>query len=223
MSRRTVVVDGPLAFHVRRFKAAENFEQGLQIHTLPLLAARLAGGLIRPAMGDDLEPAVADAVSCGGFREIQSIQTLPGMTRAVVRTLKSLWAADLSLEELAPRHPRLADLALLEDRVRQELPSGVALPRDLRNLALRGIPHAPAVLGSVELEPCLRVVKLWQPILQAISESVPLLWRDPATPDHAWFPGQVTVPSAATPEIEAVSCADPRSEVISGPRDREKY
>jgi len=216
MSRRTAVVDGPLAFQMRRFSAAQSAEQGLQIQSLPLLAARLVGGFIRPALADDLEPAVADALSFGGFREIDSIRALPGMTRAAVRTLKSLWAADLSLEQLGPRHPRLADLALLEDRVRQALPSSVVLPQDLRTSALRRIHHAPAVLGSVELEPCLGVATVWQPLLGALAQSIPLVWRNPATADYAWFAGQVvTAPTAAVPaEIEVVSCADPRGEVI---------
>ena len=44
MNRRTVVVEGPLAFRMRRLAAARNAEAGLQIMTLPALAACLAGG-----------------------------------------------------------------------------------------------------------------------------------------------------------------------------------
>ena len=46
---RTAVVDGPLAHQVRRAAAARANECGLQILTLPQLAARLAGGFaLRP-------------------------------------------------------------------------------------------------------------------------------------------------------------------------------
>jgi len=44
MSRRTVVVEGPLAFGMKRVAAARSMEAGLRIMTLPQLAARLAGG-----------------------------------------------------------------------------------------------------------------------------------------------------------------------------------
>ncbi|MBN8903236.1 MAG: hypothetical protein J0H57_19575 [Rhodospirillales bacterium] len=44
MERRVIVVEGPLAFGIRRFQAARANDVGLEILTLPLLAARLAGG-----------------------------------------------------------------------------------------------------------------------------------------------------------------------------------
>ncbi len=48
MKRCTVVVDGPLAFRMRRLAAARDRDLGLEIFTLPLLAARLAGGFAGP-------------------------------------------------------------------------------------------------------------------------------------------------------------------------------
>ena len=42
MNRRTVIVEGPLAFRMRRIAAARQGEAGVQIMTLPQLAARLA-------------------------------------------------------------------------------------------------------------------------------------------------------------------------------------
>ena len=56
MHWRTVIVEGPLALRMRRFAAARDGETGLQIMTLPLLAARLAGGFSRPAGPEDLAP-----------------------------------------------------------------------------------------------------------------------------------------------------------------------
>ena len=54
----TVVVDGPLALRVRRLDAARDRGTGRQVMTLPLLAARLAGGFARPARGPDLDRAI---------------------------------------------------------------------------------------------------------------------------------------------------------------------
>ena len=48
MQRRTVIINGPLAFRTRRLMAARKGEAGLQLMTLPLLAARLAGGFSQP-------------------------------------------------------------------------------------------------------------------------------------------------------------------------------
>jgi len=44
MKRRVTLVDGPLAFGMARYRAALANDVGLEILTLPLLAARLAGG-----------------------------------------------------------------------------------------------------------------------------------------------------------------------------------
>jgi RecB family exonuclease len=207
---------------MRRFQAAERRDQGLQILTLPLLAARLAGGFHRPALAEDLEPAITDALGVGGFSDIEPMRELPGMTRAAARTLGEIWSADLSLSNLAPGHSRLADLARLEQRVEEAVPRGVLMPRRLRDLALRHVGRALAVLGPVELAPCLNIAPVWRPLLLALREWVPLSWREPATEDVAWFPGKI-IPTAsselaAAGRIDAVSCADPRAEVVESLR-----
>jgi hypothetical protein len=48
MKRRTVIVEGPLAFRMRRLPAARRLEAGVQIVTLPLLADHLAGDFFVP-------------------------------------------------------------------------------------------------------------------------------------------------------------------------------
>jgi hypothetical protein len=80
LNRRTVVVEGPLAFRMRRIAAARQGETGVQIMTLPQLAARLAGGFTRPARSQDLDLAMRLALEAGGFAELESIRQLPGMT-----------------------------------------------------------------------------------------------------------------------------------------------
>jgi hypothetical protein len=98
MSRRSIVVEGPLAFRTARIAAAQRADSGLQIFTLPLLAARLAGGFNRPARSQDLDPAIRAALAAGGLTELEGIRQLPGTTRSIARTLAKVWQADLDLE-----------------------------------------------------------------------------------------------------------------------------
>src|SRR5258707_13102288 len=83
MNRRTVVTEGPLAFRMRRIAAARRAESGVQIMTLPQLAARLAGGFIRPARSQDLDPAIRAALEAGGFCHLERNPRLPGLRRSV--------------------------------------------------------------------------------------------------------------------------------------------
>src|SRR3984893_9100326 len=101
MKRCSVVVEGPLAFRMRRIDAARRGEAGVQIMTLPQLAARLAGGFTQPARSQDLDPAIRAALEMGGFAELESIRDLPGTTRSIARTLTRVWNAELSLTDPA--------------------------------------------------------------------------------------------------------------------------
>ena len=49
VNRRVVVVEGALAFRMRRVQAARDRDFGLEVVTIPQLAARLAGGFSSPA------------------------------------------------------------------------------------------------------------------------------------------------------------------------------
>src|ERR1700722_15987940 len=157
MIRRTVIVEGPLALNMRRITAAREAEAGVQIMSLPKLAARLAGGFTRPARSEDLDPAIRSALDAGGLDELESIRKLPGMTRSMAWTLTRLWNADFALADRAHESARLRDLMAVEARVRASLPVGVLSPRDLRDAALRRVTHAPAVLCAVELNRLVRV------------------------------------------------------------------
>jgi len=121
MNRRIIVIEGPLAFRMRRIDAARCSEAGMQIMTLPQLAARLAGGFIRPARSQDLDPVIRTALEAGDFADLESIRELPGMTRSVAWTLTRVWNADLSLTDHAGDSARLRDLATIEARVRANL------------------------------------------------------------------------------------------------------
>ncbi len=189
MRRRTIVVQGPLAFRMRRLAAADEGTVGLQLTTLPLLATRLAGGFLRPAQLEDLESAIQAALNAGGFTDIEPLRALPGMTRATARTLRKAWDADVDLD--GRPEARFADLALLERRVRAGLPSDARLPRDLCERALRRVQHAPCVVGELELDRLLDVPVVWRPLVCALSELIPVRWIQPGTSDLKWFPGEI--------------------------------
>lgn len=107
-NRRSVVVEGPLAFRMKRIAAARRAEAGVQILTLPQLAARLAGGFIRPARSLDLDPAIRAALEAGGFADLERIRERPGMTRSVAWTLTRVWNADFTLANRAEDGARLS-------------------------------------------------------------------------------------------------------------------
>lgn len=221
MKRRTVIVEGPLAFRMRRLGAARRSEAGVQIVTLPLLAARLAGGFHRPARSQELEPGIRTGLDSGGFIDLEPMRQLPGMTRAVGWTLAKIWDADISLRDLAAApdgSARVSDLALIEHRVCAALPRGVLTPRDLRDAAMSRLAHAPAVLGAIELDGLINVAPVWQPLLQALGKIVELSWRDPGPTHCGWFPGEMTSAAPSASGAEIVSCADPHAEVVESLR-----
>jgi hypothetical protein len=80
--RRTIVVHTRLGGHVARVEAARADESGVQILTMGQLAARLAGGLLRPIDPDDLKIAVRESLASVQLSELEPIKDLPGMVRA---------------------------------------------------------------------------------------------------------------------------------------------
>src|SRR3984893_9555708 len=204
---------------MRRIAAARRAEAGVQIMTLPQLAARLAGGFTRPARSQDLDPAIRLALEAGGFADLESIRGLPGMMRSVAWTLTRVWNADFGLANRAHDGARLEDLTMIEARVRANLPAGVLTPRDLRDAAMRRLAHAPATLGPVELDHVVRIAPVWRPLLNALARNVPLTWRNPGTAEVAWFAGGVDYdPRPAPADREIVSCATPSAEAIEALR-----
>lgn len=219
MQRRTVIVEGPLAFRTRRLAAARNSEIGLQILSLPLLAAHLAGGFVRPAGPEHLEPAIRAAIEEGGFAELEQIRRLPGMIRALLSTLGEVWEADIDLTELTEQSQRTADLALIEARVHAALEPGALTPRKLRDAALARCSRAGAACGPIELEGITAVPPVWRPLLNVLANTVELTWRDPDPALREWFRGKIidqVHPAPAAPQL--ISCANPHAEVVESLR-----
>ncbi|MBN9466015.1 PD-(D/E)XK nuclease family protein [Brevundimonas sp.] len=217
MKRATRVVSGPLALKVQRLRAARQGAVGLEVLSLEHLASRLAGGFRRPAAAADLDLAIRDALSRGGFSDIQQIVDLPGTLRAVQQTLNTAWRSDVVLSPEAGG--RLADLARLDARVRSGLPTGVLVPPDLRAAALARVAHAPALFGTIELSDVVDVDPVWRPLVKALCEVMSVSWLAAGPANRSWFPGRIEDPSAsraATPVAEV--CADPHAEAVEALR-----
>jgi hypothetical protein len=218
---RTTVIEGSLAFQMRRAAAARANECGLQIMTLPQLAARLAGGFTVPVSTDQLDLAIQRALDDGDFVELESVRTLPGMTRAVAGSLRKVWNADVELLETnGPGKLRIGELALIEGRVRNHLPKAMLIPRDLRDAAIRRIEHGPRLIGPVTIDGLSFIPPVWRPLIMALQQAVSVEWRAPLKADTSWFTGSLTVGGPARPlnSPAAISCADPRHEVVEALR-----
>lgn len=220
LARHTIVIAGPLARQMRRAAAARAGECGGQILTLPLLAARVAGGFVTPLSAEHLDLAVQEALAEGAFRELEGVRHLPGMSRAVSRSLRKIWDSDIDLR--SARHGesrRLSDLALIEDRVRRSLPVAMLAPRDLRDAALGRIRHAARAIGPVTLSGLSFVVPVWRPLIAALAMEVPVEWHTSKHAETEWFTGTILRQTRSDqPIISAVSCSDPHHEVVESLR-----
>lgn len=219
MERRVVVVEGPLAFRMRRLRAARDGDLGLEILTIPQLAARLAGGFCRPADEEVLDPAISRALSEGGLSELGTVAELPGMVRAVAQTLRRVWRADFDLETVANQSPRFRDLALIQTRIRAMLPAGALVPTDLRDAAITRVTHAKVLFGTVHIEGLNDIDAVWRPLFLSLSDEIKVSWGAVGPADRAWFRGALevipeTVPQVVTGEVSA----DPRAEVVEALR-----
>jgi hypothetical protein len=108
-----------------RFKAALVQDCGLQILTMPRLAARLAGGFLQAITRDALQDLAKEALETGGFKAIGPIADLPGMVRSVTSTLNKVWDANIDLGEWLKKNDQIADIAVIEKRVLSGLPAGM--------------------------------------------------------------------------------------------------
>lgn len=172
MRIHTEVVDGPLALRMRRLNAARERAIGRQILTLPLLAARLAGGFIAPATQENLYPAIRQALEAGGYEDIDKVCQLPGMPVAVLFALRDWW--DMELPASVPENARLRDFMLLERRVRGALPPGMLSPPDLVKTALERLHFAPKLVGAVTVQDVPDIKAVWRPLIQALCDVVPV-------------------------------------------------
>lgn len=214
-TRRTIVVHTNFAAHMTRVAAARRGEIGLQIMSMGQVAARLAGGFLRPIDIDALREAVRHSLPTVSLGELEAIKSLPGMVRAAVGTLDKIWRADIDLS--ASEHPRLQALATLESEVLQRLPPSMKTPRALVDLALNRLTHGPAVLGPVEIHSHSEMPVCWRRLLLALANCVPVAWVAGPRSVPDWVVGKnieirQSPPSGIAPDV--YSCATPQHEVL---------
>ncbi|MET4765225.1 PD-(D/E)XK nuclease family protein [Bradyrhizobium ottawaense] len=218
-TRRTIVVHTNFAAHMARVAAARRGEIGLQIMSMGQVAARLAGGFLRPIDIDALREAVRHSLPTVSLGELEAIKSLPGMVRAAVGTLEKIWRADIDLS--SSEHPRLQALATLESEVLQRLPPSMKTPRALVDLALNRLAHGPAVLGPVEIHSHSEMPVCWRRLLLALANCVPVAWVAGPRSVPDWVIGKnieirQSPPSGIAPDV--YSCATPQHEVLEALR-----
>jgi hypothetical protein len=221
MTIRTTIVEGRLALHMHRLEAARAGHSGLQIFTVPQLAARLAGGFATWIDREHLEPAIQTTLDQGGFVELEPVRRLPGTARALASTLRKAWDADLDFCTAGyAESPRICELQLVLARLRAILPKAMLTTRELRDAALERIQHSPRIIGPVCIDRLTSVAPVWRPLIEHLSRHVPVEWRAYEEAETGWFSGVVR-PIAHTPppsEPSVVSCADPHHEVVESLR-----
>lgn len=218
MQRRTLVVEGPLAFRMRRASAARAGALDLEIVTLPQLAARLVGGFSRPATNPDIDAALNEILDDVELGDLARLRDLPGVVRALRATLLRLWRAETDALS-SSASDRVAALCRVDRMVRDALPRGVLAPPDLATGALERLTHARAVLGEIELDGLTDVAPVWRGLVTALSGETRIFWRNPGAPDTTWFSGEIVrdeFPASAIPSVE--SAADPRAEAVEALR-----
>lgn len=195
ISLHTALIGGRLAYVMRQDAAARANEFALQILTVPQLAARLAGGLKRPASLASIEAGIVTALARPDHpQELDAVYDKPGMTRALVRTLQNVWRAgfDLRATRYADRI-RVRDLASIEDVIREKLePSEYLLP-DLERLARAQLRTARAVLGPLIIDGMHSIDRLWHGLINDLRLQVELAWQTPAGAYITWFKGRCSV------------------------------
>jgi hypothetical protein len=213
--RRTNVVRTKLAAHMLRVHAARSGENGAQILTMAQLAARLAGGFLRPIDPEALRDAVRASLASIDLGELEPIKNLPGMVRAAVGTLDKVWHAAIDLS--VGKHPRLQAVRSLEQEVLRRLPPAMLRPRQLVELACAHIEHAKKVIGSVEIHGHSDMLPCWRPLLQVLTETVPVTWCAGPRPVPDWLRqtrADIRVEAPAAGEPVLFSCAHPQHEVL---------
>ena len=213
--RCTIVVHTRLAGHMARVQAALAGNNGTQILTMGQLAARLAGGLLRPIDPDDLKIAVRESLANVQLGELEPIKDLPGMVRAAAGTLEKVWSAGIDLSRRT--HPRLAALHQLEQEVLRRLPACIKRPQDLVERAGARIRFAKPVLGPIEIHGHSEMSPCWRPLLHALSEVVPVTGIAGSRHVPEWLHSmRVEIRTEPPSDAESIlySCAHPHHEVI---------
>lgn len=194
--------------------------------TMEMLAARLAGGFLRPIDPDAMKIAVASAL-LEPLCELDGIKKLPGFQRAAAASLSKAWRAGLKLDQEAAAatgqtaRTRLDSLALLEREVLSRLPDHQLRPQDLLEAAARRSSDAPSIFGRIEIHGRTEMSPVWRRLLSLISRETDVVWVAEAREIPDWLHDsgiEVETAPKARPAVRARSCASPRHEVLEALR-----
>jgi hypothetical protein len=205
---------------MRRTAAARGNELGLQIFTPPQLAARLAGGLVRHASRASVEVGIRTALTQPDrFLEIAPICEVPGMPRALMRTLRNAWRSGYDLRS-GPNSvaPRIRDLAFVEETIRQQLPPGELLLSDLCLRARTNLELAPRVVGALRIEGMCAIDPIWRQLIEELGKFIEIVWSAPLDADTGWFTGKLDKQLHSPTTPVSTSCADPAHETLEAMR-----
>ncbi len=176
--------------------------------------ARLAGGFLEPIEREALQEILHDVLKDDAIDlgELNTIRDLPGMIRAVARTLQRIWTAGINLAELAAASDkqRLADIARLESSVCDRLPASMLRPVELVNRAIDQLHRARSVLGPTALRGIPDLDPVWRPLLTQLAEVVPVAWHLAHFDRPSWLETtkiNVERDAAETPEAVRIACA----------------
>lgn len=218
---RTVIVQGRLATREHRHRAAKAGTVGLRILTFEQLAARLAGGLMRPLDDDALRGAVQAALPVTDLGELEPIKTLPGMVNAAAGSLAQCWRANIDLSAIAGQHARLAAIARLEQAVAARLPPDTAPPPVIVQLAMERVVHAERLLGPIEIVGVRDLAPVWRSLLHDLARHVPVVWRAGPMPTPDWLDTErivIETAPATAPTISVDNAATAKHEAIEAMR-----
>jgi len=205
--------------------AARESHTGLQITTIGHAAARLAGGFATPATNEALREAVHFGLRHASSGELEVLRDLPGATGAVMNTLRKVWLAGLDLRTYEAKtssgQRRIAEVALLEESAKAQLPPSMLVPPDLVQRALAHLHHAPRVLGAVRVQGVLDMAPVWRPLLAALAKQVHTEWHVVGSEAPAWLTGtdvEIMFSPIQAPELQSVSIATAYDEAVEAMR-----
>ena len=220
-SRSTLIVHGRLAMREARLAAARSGRHGLQIMSFEQAAVRLAGGFVRPIDEESLRAAIQAVLPATLMGELEGIKMLPGMIGAAADTLHKAWRSGIDLAARSTYHPRLDAIARLEAAVLTQLADGMMRPVDIVAAASNRIAHAPAVLGTMEIDGLTELSPCWHPLVKELAARIPVQWTAGPrfVPDWLRDSGVVVVQTKAEgPTVGSVSAATAYHEAIEAMR-----
>lgn len=223
--RHTVITYGPVAMKELELTAARERKSGRQILTIGHAAARLAGGFATPATNEALREAIYWALRHSSPGELKALSALPGATSAVMATLRKAWLAGIDLRtyqaKSAPGQQRVAEVALLEEATKAQLPPSMLVPPDLLQRALERLRHAPRVLGRLSVQGVLDLMPVWRPLMLELAKHVHVEWHVVGSSVPSWLVGtniEVFSSPVQSPELSSVSTATAYDEAVEAMR-----